>query len=64
MTPMLRRLLRWLLGVPPADKVEEVARIAAARENARTEAVIEAGRSNLAGGKGAGPGARDWTQWG
>ena len=60
---MRRRLIRWLLGIPPADKVEEVARLAAARENARTGAVIEAGRSNLAGGKGAGPGGRDWNQW-
>ena len=60
---MRRRLIRWLLGIPPADKVEEVARLAAARENARTVAVIEAGRSNLAGGKGAGPGGRDWNQW-
>jgi hypothetical protein len=61
---MIHRLVRWLLGIPPPDKVEQVARLAPERENARTEAVIEAGRSNLAGGKGAGPGGRDWNQWG
>ena len=61
---VLRRFVRWLTGIPPAEHAEGVARRAAEREEGRTRAVIEAGRSNLAGGKGAGPGGRDWTQWG
>ena len=60
---MLRRFVRWLLGIPHPDRLDDAVHMAWERERAKHGAVIEASRSNLAGGKGAGPAPRDWTQW-
>ena len=61
---VLMRIFRWLRGIPSADALDERRHLDAERERAQAAAIVEAGRSNLAGGKGAGPGGRDWTQWG
>jgi hypothetical protein len=61
---MLKRLVNWLLGIPRPDRLDEVVAHMGERDAIKDRAIIEAGRSNLAGGKGAGPGARDWSQWG
>ncbi len=51
-----RRLLRWPLGVPRPDELEEHVRHASERDHQKTGAIVEASRSNMAGGKGTGPG--------
>ena len=58
---MLRRFLRWLMGVParPED-VEESSRLAATRDRQKTDAIVEADRSNLAGGMRGGPGGEQY----
>ncbi len=55
-----RRLVHWLLGIPrPADLEEHVSH-AAERDRHKTGAIVEASRSNMAGGKGTGPGPQGW----
>ena len=58
---MLRRFIRWLMGVPakPED-LEEYMRLAATRDRQRTDAIVEADRSNLTGGMRGGPGGEQY----
>jgi hypothetical protein len=55
-----RRLMRWLLGIPRPDELEEHVRHASERDRHKTGAIVEASRSNMAGGKGTGPGPQGW----
>jgi hypothetical protein len=60
---MLRRLARWLLGIPAPEHLEARRRLDAERSGAKPAAWSEASRSNLAGGKGSGSLPRDWNSW-
>jgi hypothetical protein len=55
-----RRLVRWLLGIPRPDELEEHVSHASERDRQKTGAIVEASRSNMAGGKGTGPGPQGW----
>ena len=55
-----RRLVRWLLGIPRPDELEEHVGLASERDRHKTSAIVEASRSNMAGGKGTGPGPQGW----
>jgi hypothetical protein len=60
---VLRRLIRWLLGIPAPEHLEARRRFDAERSGRRPGAWHEASRSNLAGGKGSGNLSRDWSSW-
>ncbi|HJP71547.1 MAG TPA: hypothetical protein VJ975_07490 [Candidatus Limnocylindria bacterium] len=53
---MLRRLLRWLLGIPSPDGLEARRQLEADRDRSRTNAIREADRTNLGGPPGGGLG--------
>ncbi len=55
-----RRLVHWLLGIAPPDELEEHVSHASERDRHKTGAIVEASRSNMAGGKGTGPGPQGW----
>lgn len=55
---MLRRFIRWLLGVPPKDRLDEVRALAAERDRNKAAAIAEANRGNWTG-KGPGTMPRD-----
>ena len=47
---MLRRLIRWLLGIPPKDQVDAHRRLAAERDGSRSGAIEASDRSRTGGG--------------
>ena len=47
---MLKRLIRWLLGIPPKDQLEAHRRLAAERDGSRTGAIEANDRSMTGGG--------------
>ena len=51
---MFRRLVRWLLGVPHPDDLDEHVRNARRRDRQRTDAIHESDRSNIGGSPGGG----------
>jgi len=57
---MVRRFIRWLMGVPSAEDLEARRVFDAEKDSLKTAAIVEANRSNLAGGKGTGNAPRDW----
>ena len=56
---MLRRFIRWLMGVPPKERLDEVRALAAERDRVKTSSIVEANRGNWTG-KGPGTTPRDW----
>lgn len=55
---MLRRFLRWLLGVPTREQLQAGQALDAERDRHRTGAIAEANRGNWTG-KGPGTAPRD-----
>ena len=47
---MFKRLIRWLLGIPPKDQLEAHRRLAAERDGSRTGAIEANDRSTTGGG--------------
>ncbi len=57
---MLHRFLRWLMGVPPRERLDEHRSLAVARDRHKTDAIEAADRGNIAGGTRRGGGAQDF----
>ena len=56
----LKAFVAWLGGVPGPGEPAEHRRWAAERDRQKSEAMIEADRSNLAGGMRGGPGGESY----
>ena len=56
---MLKRLIRWLLGVPPKDALEGHRRLAAERDRSKTGAVVASDAANVTGMR-RGHGPQEW----
>jgi hypothetical protein len=57
---MLKRFVRWLLGIPNPDRLEARRQLDGERDRHLTGAMTEADRSNLAGGMRGGPGGEQY----
>ncbi|HEX2883033.1 MAG TPA: hypothetical protein VHQ42_00520 [Candidatus Limnocylindria bacterium] len=53
-------MLRWLMGVPPEERLDEQRSLAAERDRHRTDAIEAADRANIAGGSRRGGGPQDF----
>jgi hypothetical protein len=57
---MLRRFLRWLMGVRTEERLDEQQSLAAERDRHKTDAIEAADRGNIAGGTRRGGGPQDF----
>ena len=48
---MVRRLVRWLLGIPPKDQVDAHRAFASERDRAKTGAVVASDAANVTGAR-------------